>query len=167
MVAQAQTVLPGSVQQARIEDFDAPSRSLDLVVSRLALHYVDDVGAVLRRVFAALATGGRLVFSVEHPIITSSDQASRRGGPRQAWVVDDYFVTGRRETDWPGSRVVKFHRTVEDFVRLIQSAGFRLETLREPGPNRERFTDADELSRRQRIPLFLLLSANRPADAPH
>src|SRR5712692_7187799 len=34
-----------------------------------------DVGAVLRRVYATLAQSGRLVFSVEHPIITSSDQA--------------------------------------------------------------------------------------------
>src|SRR6266567_3213802 len=59
-----------------------------------------DVGAVLRRVYATLAQSGRLVFSVEHPIITSSDQAWQGHEPRQAWLVDDYFVTGRRETEW-------------------------------------------------------------------
>ena len=120
-----------------------------------------DVGAVLRRVYATLAQSGPLVFSVEHPIITSSDQAWQGREPRQAWLVDDYFVTGRRETEWMGSRVVKFHRTVEDYVSLIQSAGLRLETLREPAPAAQRFASQQEFRRRQRIPLLLLLSAIR------
>ena len=121
--ALADQTLPGCVRHQRIEEFTAPPGSMELVVSRLALHYVSDVGAVLRRVYATLAHSGRLVFSVEHPIITSSDQAWQGRGPRQAWLVDDYFVTGRRDTDWMGSRVVKFHRTVEDYISLIQSAG--------------------------------------------
>jgi hypothetical protein len=103
-----------------------------------------DVGAVLRRVYATLAQSGPLVFSVEHPIITSSDQAWQGREPRQAWLVDDYFVTGRRETEWMGSRVVKFHRTVEHYVSLIQSAGLRLETLREPAPAAQRFASQQE-----------------------
>ncbi len=101
------------------------------------------------------------MFSVEHPIITSSDQAWQGREPRQAWLVDDYFVTGRRETEWMGSRVVKFHRTVEDYVSLIQSAGLQLETLREPAPAPQRFASQQEFRRRQRIPLLLLLSAIR------
>ena len=95
--------------------------------------------------------------------IPSLPRATRHGkvvGP-QAWLVDDYFVTGRRETDWMGSRVVKFHRTVEDYVSLIQSAGLQLETLREPAPAPDRFASQQEFRRRQRIPLFLLLSAIR------
>lgn len=163
MVAQSQTALPGLVQQTRIEDFSAPPGSADLIVSRLALHYVDDVGSVFGQAFVALAPGGRLVFSVEHPVITSSDQGWQGRGRRQAWLVDEYFTIGRRETDWLGSRVVKFHRTIEDYVRSIQLAGFRLETLREPSPAPERFEDNDEFMRRRRIPLFFLLSAIREA----
>jgi trans-aconitate methyltransferase len=163
MVARAESILPGCVLQTSIEEFVVPPGSVDLVISRLALHYVDDVGTVLPRIGTALAPGGRLIFSVEHPIITSSDQAWRGRGRRQTWVVDDYFVTGRRQTDWLGSRVVKFHRTLEDYVRLIQTAGFRLETLREPRPSAERFPAEDEFIRRLRIPLFLLLSAVREA----
>ena len=157
--ALADQTLPGCVRHQRIEEFTAPPGSMDLVVSRLALHYVSDVGAVLRRVYATLVHSGRLVFSVEHPIITSSDQAWQGRGPRQAWLVDDYFVTGRRETEWMGSRVVKFHRTVEDYVSLIQSAGLRLATLREPAPAVQRFASQQEFRRHQRIPLLLLLSA--------
>jgi SAM-dependent methyltransferase len=165
MVELANHTLPGHVRQERIEEFTASPNSFDVVVSRLALHYVGDLGAVLERVYGALAGAGRLVFSVEHPVITSSDQAWQGRGPRQAWMVDDYFVTGRRETDWMGSRVVKFHRTVEDYIRLVQSAGFGLETLREPGPSSERFASQEEFRRRQRIPLFLLVSGKREPSA--
>ena len=70
-------------------------------------------------------------------------------------------MTGGLETEWMGSCVVKFHRTLENYVRLIQSTGFRLETLREPGPTPELFASQEEFRRRQRIPLFLLLSAIR------
>jgi trans-aconitate methyltransferase len=166
LVPQAQTMLPGHVHQARIEDFDAPYRSLDLVVSRLALHYVDDVGAVLRRVFSALSPGGWSSASS----IPSSPRAIR---PRPAAALAR--PGSSRTTSSPAAaRLTGLVRAslsstvqVEDYVRLIQPARFRLETLREPGPNRERFADADEFTRRQRIPLFLLLTVQRPADAPH
>src|SRR5207244_5896913 len=81
MAALADQTLPGCVRHERIEEFTAPPGSMELVVSRLALHYVSDVGAVLRRVYTTLADSGRLVFSVEHPVITSSDQAWQGRGP--------------------------------------------------------------------------------------
>jgi SAM-dependent methyltransferase len=149
----------GVVLQANIETIDLEPRSFDLVLSRLALHYVDDLAGVLRRVQQTLAHGGRLVFSVEHPVITSCDRGWDRSGPRGSWLVDDYFQTGRRETSWLGSRVVKYHRTVEDYVSLVQQAGFRLDTLREARPRAELFASPAEYYRRSRIPLFLLLAA--------
>jgi len=166
MVALAQQALAGTagaVQRTRIEHFAAPPASVDLVVSRLALHYVDDVRPVFERARQALRPGGRLLFSVEHPVITSCDRGWDQRGPRADWLVDDYFVSGRRETAWLGGRVVKFHRTVEQYVTLVQDAGFILERLREPGPERARFTSEAEFRRRQRSPLFLLLAAGTPA----
>jgi len=100
MVARAEAALPGCIRHEHIEDFTAPPDSFDLVVSRLALQYVEDVGAALRRTFTALKPGGWLVFSVEHPVITSSDQAWQGRGRRQTWMADQYFATGRRETIW-------------------------------------------------------------------
>jgi SAM-dependent methyltransferase/8-oxo-dGTP pyrophosphatase MutT (NUDIX family) len=149
----------GAVRHMRIEDFTAEPGSADIVVSRLALHYVEDLESVFANVRRALSAHGRFIFSVEHPVITSTDRAWQGRGQRQEWVVDDYFVTGRRETDWLGARVVKFHRTVEEYVRLVQTAGFRLETLREPGPTRAFIESEDEFRRRQRIPLFVLIAA--------
>jgi SAM-dependent methyltransferase len=117
MVEAAQKNLAGTtgeVVQAAVEDWDYPSEAFDLVVSRLVFHYIEDVEAVFNQIYKATIGGGRLVFSVEHPVITSCDRAWQGNGPRQDWIVDNYFNTGRRITSWMGGQVVKYRRTVED-----------------------------------------------------
>lgn len=151
----------GTVVQATIEDWDYPSEAFDLVVARLVFHYVEDVAAVFNRIYTATLGGGRLVFSVEHPVITSCDRAWQGNGPRQDWIVDNYFNTGRRITSWMGGQVVKYHRTVEDYFLGLQRAGFVIESLREATPQRERFEQEDTLRRRQRIPLFLIIAGRK------
>jgi len=151
----------GEVIQRDIEDFAAPN-AFDLVVSRLALHYVEDLRLVLRACHACLSPGGRVVFTVVHPIITSHDARPSTEELRTNWVVDDYFVGGPREQDWLGAKVVCYHRTVENYVAELGGAGFALSALRECPPQRERFDgDDEEFIRRSRIPLFLLLAGAR------
>ncbi|MFN8660996.1 MAG: methyltransferase domain-containing protein [Thermomicrobiales bacterium] len=152
---------PGQVIEAAIETWEYPEAGFDLVVSSLALHYVDDLDAVMTGIARALAPGGRVVFSVEHPIITSCARGWTQP-QRQDWVVDDYFVTGPRETSWLGGEVVRYHRTIEDYVTALQTAGFVLDALRESRPDPARFTDEAEYTRRLRIPLFLFLAGYKP-----
>lgn len=164
MIAAAMTTLAGTSGQAAhvdIETWTYPEAAFDLVVSSLALHYIADLDAVLRGAHQALVAGGRLVFSVEHPIITSCARGWQTP-QRQDWIVDDYFVTGPRETAWLGGQVIRQHRTVEAYVAAVQAAGFVLETLRESRPERERFTQEAEYVRRLRIPLFLFLAGQKP-----
>ncbi|MDQ5861738.1 MAG: hypothetical protein M3536_05695 [Actinomycetota bacterium] len=60
-----------------------------------------------------------------------------------------------------GDTVTWFHRTIEQYVGALTGAGFSLSALRECEPEPDRFGgDEAELSRRRRVPLFLLLSAN-------
>jgi SAM-dependent methyltransferase len=153
----------GEAVRSTIEDWTYPAETFDVVVSRLALHYVEDVGAVCANVYGALVTGGRFVFSVEHPVITSCDRARPPGGKRQDWVVDDYHVAGRRVTDWLGGTVAKYHRTVEGYFGALREAGFTVDQLREGHPQRDRFASEETYRRRLRIPLFLLLAATKPA----
>jgi SAM-dependent methyltransferase len=121
----------GQVQHCAIEDWEAPTAAFDLAVARLSLHYLADLAPTFARVYQALTVGGRFVFSVEHPVITSCDRGWPAGTSRQDWVVDDYFVTGARESAWMGGTVCKYHRTVEDYFRALQDAGFVAEQLRE------------------------------------
>jgi len=152
---------PGEARREPIERFAAAVGSLDLVISRLALHYVEDLDAVLAACRDCLAPGGRLVFTVVHPVVTSHDARGSSDEPRASWVVDDYFAAGPRELDWLGGRVVWQHRTIEQYVLGMQRAGFRLTALSECAPRVERFAgDESELVRRRRVPLFLLLAGD-------
>jgi SAM-dependent methyltransferase len=153
----------GQIIQQQIEHWDYPHAAFDLALARLSLHYVADLAPIFASIAQTLAPGGRLVFSVEHPVITSCDRGWAPGAPRQDWVVDDYFSTGIRVTSWLGGTVQKYHRTIEDYVRLLQSAGFRLDALREAQPQREQFQDEPTYARRIRIPLFLILAAQKIA----
>lgn len=149
----------GTILRAPIETWDYPSRQFDLVTSRLALHYIAAIEQVFANVYQALTEGGRFVFSVEHPVITSCDRGWQAKGPRQDWIVDDYFKTGPRQTHWMGGEVIKYHRTVEDYFVALQSAGFRIDALRESRPQRARFREEATYERRMRIPLMLFFSA--------
>jgi SAM-dependent methyltransferase len=84
-----------TVSLGEIERFSAPPKSFDVVVSRVAFHYVEDIGAVLRACHACLTDSGRLVFSVVHPVITSHDARVSTAVRRSNWVVDAYFVRAR------------------------------------------------------------------------
>jgi SAM-dependent methyltransferase len=166
MVEAARCVLAGTdgeVVRGDIEDLAEPDCSFDLVVSRMALHYVADVGPVLRGCYRCLAARGRIVLTVVHPVITSHDARASSTEPRQDWVVDDYFVTGPRDQQWLGTRTVWHHRTVEDYTSELSDAGFTLSGLRECVPHRDRFDDETEFQRRLRIPLVLLLAGTRPS----
>jgi SAM-dependent methyltransferase len=155
--------LAGQVEQATIEAWTYPPDAFDLVISRLALQYVEDVEQTFRQICGSLRPGGRFIFSVEHPVITSCDRAYADGSKRQDWIVDEYHVAGQRVTRWMGQDVVKYHRTVEAYFSALQQAGLTVEGLREATPRRERFLHEETYARRLRIPLFLLLAARKPS----
>jgi SAM-dependent methyltransferase len=141
------------------------ANSFDLATARLVFHYVDSLREVLVNVRQALRPGGRLVFSVEHPVITSSNKALANDGPRQDWIVDDYFNSGARIVSWLGAQVVKHHRTVDDYFLAVQQAGFSVTSIRESKPDRHHFVDEATYRRRLRIPLFLFVAAEKASPA--
>ncbi|MEP7101200.1 MAG: methyltransferase domain-containing protein [Burkholderiales bacterium] len=164
MVEQAETALrgtPGRVVRSELQDWDYPVASCSRVCARLVLHYLPTLEPVFRQVHRALRPGGLFVFSVEHPVITSFDHAWEDARPREEWVVDHYFETGRRVTEWMGAEVVKYHRTVEDHFLALQAAGFTVESVRESRPVRENFRTEEAFRRRQRTPLFLFMAGRK------
>jgi 2-polyprenyl-3-methyl-5-hydroxy-6-metoxy-1,4-benzoquinol methylase len=75
MAERARQTLAGTgahVEQQRLEDWQHSCEPVDLVTARLVLHYVEDLAPVLTNVVASLRTGGHFIFSVEHPVLTSS-----------------------------------------------------------------------------------------------
>lgn len=155
--------LPGSrarFELADLEDYQPPPGSADIITSRMALHYVADLGPVLQTAHRALVTDGRLVISVVHPLLSSTDNAIR--APRTDQMVDDYFVPGPRTREWFGRPVTWHHRTVEQYVSLLAGSGFAIAGLREGEPVESLFDgDQSEYERRRRVPVFLVLNATR------
>ncbi len=151
----------GQVSQANLETWEPPKEAFELVISRLAFHYLAGLDAVLVRAYQALVPGGRIVFSVEHPVITSCERAWQGQGLRQDWIVDNYFESGERVTHWLGGQVIKVHRTVEDYYLALQRAGFVVESLRESRPQQAQFSSEETYQRRMRIPLFLFLAGRK------
>lgn len=152
------TGLNAWIEQAFMEDWTYPAGVYDLVISRLAIHYIEDVDSLFRNIYDTLKENGTFVFSVEHPVITSTLQPS---GTRTDWVVDQYFVEGYREQQWLGGSVKKMHRSIESYYMALQRAGFHVEHLRESAPQRAHFVNEETYLRRQRIPLFLFLGARK------
>lgn len=162
MVTQAQHQLvskKATVIHADINTYNFPIDQYHLIVSRLTLHYIDNLHDLFIKLHPALKQGGRFVFSVEHPVMTSHNESLEKSGKRSNWIVDNYFKTGHRQARWMGKDVIKYHRTVEDFFTLLQETGFNIRSLRESKPRPENFHDPLEYERRQRIPMFLFFSA--------
>ncbi len=130
-----------------------------LIVARLVFHYVADLAVLLDKFRSCLPRSGQLICSVEHPLLTSSMEVFRPAGKKGDWVVDEYFNLGPRTQEWMGGKVVKYHRSVEEYWRLFTQAGFRIDSLREGCPQPEQFSTAGEYERRKRIPLFLIMKA--------
>ncbi|WP_415071943.1 class I SAM-dependent methyltransferase [Hyphomicrobium sp.] len=143
MVEAARSALQGTqaqVTRERIEELTLADESFDLVLSRMTFHWIEELAPVFAQVFRALRPQGRLVFSVEHPVLTCCDAAREEGQGRSSWVVDDYFVPGPRVSHWFGVRVRKYHRSIEQYFQLLRNQGFEVEDLREATPSAEQIT---------------------------
>lgn len=150
----------GKVRRESIETWQAEDEQADLVSSRLALNYIENLKPVFQQMHRALRPGGRSILSIEHPIITSNF-ASLAEGRRTTWLVDNYFRSGARVHTWLGKKLTKYHHTLEEYFDLVTSAGFDLERLRESRPQKDNFRSEEEYERRLRIPLFLFIVARK------
>lgn len=164
MVGKAQQALTSEssrIHLASMENWDFPRESYDLVISRLALHYLEDLQKVVQQIHHSLKPGGHFIFSVQHPILTSSINNPEGEQKRSSWLVDDYFKIGNRTEKWMGKDVIKYHRTIEEYFRIINDCGFRVSTLKECTPQRKYFTSEEEYLRRMRVPVILLMSCEK------
>ncbi|MER7246275.1 class I SAM-dependent methyltransferase [Kribbella sp. NPDC000426] len=138
--------------RADVAGFELARGSADLVVSSMALHYVEDFSGLVGRVARWLTAGGAFVFTIEHPVMTAPLVAAD-------CVVDDYADEGRRERSWFVDGVVKYHRTIGSIVANLHRHGFRLESLDEPLPTPDQVAAHPHLAIHRRRPPILLVSA--------
>lgn len=138
MLAGAGTIDRGrmGLVQADAEALPFRDNSFDVVFSAFgALPFVPDIGPVLRDVARVLRPGGRLVFSVNHPMrwVFPDDP-----GPAGLVAAIPYFEREYHEYDDDGELTyAEYHRTFGDWVAGLVGAGLHLDRVVEPEWPRE------------------------------
>lgn len=145
-----------------MEDFEAEAESFDVVLSSLALHYIADFEAVIKKVNHCLKPGGGFVFSVEHPIFTAygtQDWYRDENGVVLHFPVDNYFFEGKRVTNFLGEDVIKYHRTLTTYLNKLLSNGFDIKQVVEPQPSEQMMETIQGMRDELRRPMMLIVSA--------
>jgi SAM-dependent methyltransferase len=148
-----------------IEELHFDDGTFEVVLSSLALHYVDDLAAIVRNIWRWLTRGGAFVFSVEHPIFSAlpaQDWHYGAGGEKLHWPVDNYQSEGKRVTRFLDSDVVKYHRTFATWIDTLIDAGFSIVRVEEPAPPAAMIAQRPDMADEVRRPMFLIIAAEKP-----
>ncbi|MEV4010851.1 class I SAM-dependent methyltransferase [Nonomuraea angiospora] len=112
--------------------------AFDDVVASLVLHYLEDWGPTLAEMRRVLGPGGRLIASVQHPLVDYLIQDPR----------PSYFATTSYTDEWTFNGqsfpMTFWRRPLHAMTDAFTTAGFRLAVISEPQPDpaaRELFPD--------------------------
>ncbi|MCH3963765.1 MAG: class I SAM-dependent methyltransferase [Clostridium sp.] len=145
-----------------IEDIDFPNNSFDVVISSLALHYVQSFEDVLDKINKCISNGGEFIFSVEHPVFTAQgpqDWHYDDSGNIMHWPVDNYFTEGMRKANFLGEEIIKYHRTLTTYLNSLIKSGFEIKGVVEPKPAHNLLNTVPGMLDELRRPMMLLVSA--------
>ncbi|KRM99274.1 class I SAM-dependent methyltransferase [Loigolactobacillus rennini] len=148
--------------QSDIATFQSEQR-FDVVLSSLALHYIQNFQQVVKRVRALLNQHGVFQFTIEHPIFTAEgheEWIKAADGSLKYWPVDHYFAEGKRQTDFLGTTVTKYHHTLSTLIDGLLTNGFTLQRIAEPQPPEE-LRDLPEMQPSTRVPMMLIIKAQK------
>lgn len=154
-----------SYMRADLDDLDLRPEDFDLAYSSLALHYVEHFDRLVGRAHAALKSGGRFVFSIEHPIYMAPEKpgwVTLEDG-RRVWPLDGYQREGARSTNWLVDGVIKYHRTLGTTLNALIGGGFAIERVDEWKPTAAQLAALPQANEELDRPMFLLVAAVKMA----
>jgi len=160
MVALAKQRL-GDGAEIRRADMEKPldflgDADFDIILSALALDYIENWTGVLAEFYRVLKNPGTLIFSVGHPAMRFMlDKREDKS----------YFDTRLEKTEWKGFGapyviVPSYSRPLEAMITPLIDAGFRLERICEPRPGEDfKRADPESYERLSRFPGFICFRA--------
>lgn len=127
-----------------MEDISKINNKFDLVISSLAVHYIEDFEKLLKDVYNLLNEKGYFIFSQEHPIGTGTilnyeckGKDNIGLGNKNYFLVSDYNINGKRIVDWNNCGVVKYHRNFSYIINTIIKCNFKIVEILEPFPEED------------------------------
>lgn len=150
---------------ADMSDLSVIEGNFDVVISSLAIHYIEDFGKLCAQVFDLLNPCGYFIFSQEHPFTTAPlkgvSWTRDENGERLHYNLSDYQRNGKREMTWFIDGVIKYHRTFSDIVNTLLATGFSIEEMIEPAPSEELIARLPYYAKELHKPNFLLINARK------
>ena len=142
-----------------VADISAPmpflaTASFDVVTASLVLHYLADWAPPLREFHRVLRADGALLISTHHPV-QDVEIAEPPAPYFETTLLTDIWRKGGRDF-----HVRFYHRPLSAIVDALADAGFLIERIPEPIPDRDAFADLPALYQRMsRGPWFLFIRA--------
>jgi 2-polyprenyl-3-methyl-5-hydroxy-6-metoxy-1,4-benzoquinol methylase len=135
----------------------------DLVTACMSIQDMADVPRTLHASAAVLRAGGRMVFSVPHPVTDPMFRVWERdaAGRKVALKLDQYFDIGPGVCGWNMPRLTAhwsspcWRYTLSKWTQLVGEAGFVIHHLHEPRPTAEQVAASPRLDDCRRMPYFL------------
>lgn len=150
--------------KSTIEEIETREDYFDVVISSLALHYVEEFHKVCKKVYDTLKYNGDFIFSIEHPIFTAygnQQWQTNESKEKLHWPVDNYFYEGKRISNFLGEDVVKYHKTLTTYINDLLKCGFEIKEVIEPIPPKKMLDDYEDMKDELRRPMMLLISAKK------
>jgi len=146
----------GDVTNLKIED-----GAFDLVFSTLVLMEFKELDKGISELVRVTKSGGDIVVSVQHPILTAGDW-ERKSGQKLFRKLDDYFVERELEETWENKKKERvpfkyYHRPLQAYVHHFLERGCVLTHLIEPHPHKVyKLMNRREYEDTKRIPHFII-----------
>ena len=148
-----------------IEDIAGLTEKYDVIVSSLALHYIQDFDGLCKNVYNLLSEKGIFVFSQENPLNTcfsTGERWSRDSNGKKLYAnISNYSVDGKRCSKWFVDDVIKYHRTFSSIINTLIDSGFTIKKLLEPYPTEEIIKEYPDYKDNTHKPDFLLVRVEK------
>lgn len=137
----------------------------DLIVSSLAIHYVEDYLGLVNNISRLLKHGGEFLFSIEHPFVTARKEMDNwiedELGNKLHYAIDNYQEEGKRELHWFIDGVTQYHRTFSTTINTLIEHGLTIEKVIEPEPTTEGLEKLPKLMNERRKPTFIIIKTRK------
>ena len=148
-----------------INDLAELEQKFDVVLSSLAVHYIENFDKMLRSINRLLSDGGLFIFSQEHPLTTALKKENYWSQDDEGNVLHynltDYSLPGERRTSWIVDDVIKYHRSFSTILNSLIEAGFIIEKVIEPVPDESVMSRYPSYQKYRHKPDFLLIRARK------